>query len=463
MTAEITATRERSRAGNARRRAAASLLLVSAIWASLAIAVALFLFSGGLVEFDTAANAVTSVGIVAGLLGTDVVLVMLVLAARAPFIDHAVGHDRAIALHRFLGKPALYLLLGHGALLLTGYGMTAGINPAAEIGPMFAIPDMPLAFIGMGLLITVVVTSLVAVRRRFSYESWQLIHLLSYVAVLFAVPHQLSVGGIFADNPFERAYWSTLYFFAFGMIVVFRFIEPVLSSIRHRLRVESVETIAAGVVSITLSGRKLALLDSVGGQFFVWRFWTPQTWWHSHPISLSAMATDSRLRITVRSYGRGSERISSVVAGTRVWFEGPYGVFTAASRTKEKLAIAVAGIGVTPVRAMLEESNFAPGEVTLLLRASTSAETYLWYEVLQLATDKGITVFTMIGSRATTGAGWMPQEDGDRGVSLTSVFPDLLDSDLYLCGPRAWLDLVETDARSAGLPARQLHSERFDR
>lgn len=437
-------------------------LLVSCLWASGAVAVALFLAYGGAAKFGTVADAVTSCGIVCGLLGTDFILVMLVLAARIPLIDRTVGHDRAIAVHRSLGKPALYLLLAHGVLLLIGYGLASGVNPIAEIAPMLAIPDLPLAVIGLGLLIVVVISSLVAVRRKFSYEGWHLVHLLSYVAVLFAVPHQLSVGGIFAAGRFERVYWIALYVLAFGAIGTYRFIEPVVSSIRHRMSVGSVESVSPGVVSIHFTGRNLSALESAGGQFFVWRFWTLRTWWHSHPISLSAVPTGDRARITVRDLGAGSNQISRVRPGTRVSFEGPYGMFTDAGRCAPQLAIAVAGIGTTPVRAFLEDSKLAIGETTILLRASSPEETYLWDEIYELAARKGATVYTMIGRRARTGRGWMTQPDNDRGVHLTSIFPDLANSDLYLCGPTAWLELVEDEARAAGLPQQQLHTERFD-
>ena len=445
-----------------RRRARIADILITSLWASGAAAAALFLATGGASKFTTVADAVTSTGIIAGLIGTDFILVMIVLAARIPIIDRTVGHDRAIAVHRSLGKPALYLLLGHALLLLTGYGMNSGINPIAEVGAILAIPDMPLAFIGLGLLIVVVITSLVAVRRRFSYEGWHLVHLLSYVAVLVAVPHQLSVGGILSNGSVERVYWIALYVLAFGSIATYRFVEPVVSTIRHRLRVDRVERVAPGVVSIHFSGRNLRSLESAGGQFFVWRFWTGRTWWHSHPISLSSVPTGNTARITVRDLGTGSSAITAVRPGTRVSFEGPYGMFTDAGRTAPKLAIVVAGIGITPVRAFLEDSRVRPGETTILLRASTVDETYLWDEIADLARKKGARVYTMIGKRALTGPGWMPQVDASRGVTLRSVFPDLTDSDLYICGPTAWLDLVEIDARRAGIPEHQLHTERFD-
>jgi predicted ferric reductase len=445
-----------------RRRAILGDLMVVAVWTSGALAVSMFLMSGAPSQFATPADVVTSLGIIAGLLGTDFILVMLVLAARIPIIDSTVGHDRAMALHRSLGKPALYLLLGHGALLAVGYAMSAGVDPVAEVVALWAVPDMPLAFVGLGLLVVVVVSSLVAVRRRFSYEAWHVIHLLSYAAVLVALPHQLSVGGVFASSSPERAYWISLYAIAFGSIGVFRFLEPAVSSLRHRVRVDHVETLAPGVISLHLTGHDLAALGASGGQFFVWRFWTRATWWHAHPISLSAVPTATTGRITVRDLGAGTRQLASLRPGTRVSLEGPYGVFTDAARTAPRLAIVVAGIGVTPVRALLEHSALQPGEATVLLRASDESETYLWDEVKRLAERSGTRLYTMIGPRASRGAAWMTQADADRGVTLASAFPHLAESDLYLCGPTPWLDLVEAEARSMGLPGHQLHTERFD-
>jgi predicted ferric reductase len=448
-------------ARNYRRRALHANLLVGSVWATGGVAAILFLTSAGTAPFGTVGAAVSSLGIIAGLVGTDFILVMLVLAARVPLIDRTIGHDRAIAVHRSLGKPALYLLLCHGSLLLIGYGLEQGFSPFAELGPMLATPNMPLAFIALALMIVVVVTSLVAVRRRFSYEGWHIVHLLSYVAVAFAIPHQLTLGGVLANGTLPRVYWITLYVLAFGAIATYRVIEPIVSTFRHHIRVDRVETIADGVVSIHLSGRGLTGLGAAGGQFFVWRFWTGATWWHSHPVSLSSVPTDGTARITLRDLGDGSRRILSIPSGTFVSIEGPYGLFTPRARTAPKLAIVAAGIGITPERALLEESRLSPGEATVLLRTSAD-DRYLWDETAAIAKAKGAKFYTMRGPRATSGARWMPQRDASRGVSLRSVFPDLLDSDLYVCGPPAWLELIEAESIAAGLPAHQLHSERFD-
>jgi predicted ferric reductase len=444
-----------------KRRSAAADALVVAIWTSSAIAVALFLAAHGPSQFGTAAAAVTSVGILCGLVGSNLILIMLVLAARIPLIDRAVGHDRAMKLHRQLGKPGLYLLLGHGLILLIGYALAAGVNPLAEIPAIWALPDIPLAIIGLGLFLVVVVTSLVAVRRRFPYEFWHIIHLLSYLAVVFAIPHQFSEGGVLASG-FSRYYWVALYVVALGSILVFRFVSPLVKSVRHDIRVSDVEVVGPDVVSIHLKGRNLRALGSAGGQFFVWRFWTGATWWHSHPISLSATPTNSAARITVRALGNGSTELGMLPQGTRVWFEGPYGLFTDAARTSPKLAIVAAGIGVTPVRALLEHSRLAPGEATILLRASSDRQSYLWDEMESLARDRDANFYTMVGPRPAGVDTWLSERDFLRNVSLRSAFPDLASSDLYVCGPQAWTDLVVRDARALGLPSHQIHTERFD-
>ncbi|HEX4401077.1 MAG TPA: oxidoreductase, partial [Galbitalea sp.] len=292
-------------------------------------------------------------------------------------------------------------------------------------------------------------------------EFWHVIHLLSYVAVAFAIPHQFSEGGVLAAG-FSRYYWIALYVLALGSILVFRFLTPLVRSQRHDVRVSGIEVVGPDVVSVHLSGRNLEALGSAGGQFFVWRFWTAKTWWHAHPISLSTAPTDRSARITVRALGTGSTELGTLPVGTRVWFEGPYGLFTDAARTSPKLAIVAAGIGVTPIRALLEHSRLAPGEATILLRASSERQKYLWDEMESLAHDRDANFYTMIGPRPAGVATWMSATDLSRNVSLKSAFPDLINSDLYICGPGPWTDLVVRDARALGLPEHQIHTERFD-
>ncbi len=151
-----------------------------------------------------------AVGIVSGLVATDLLLVMLVLAARVPFIDRAIGQDSAIAFHRRLGTPAMALLVAHLVFVVTGYAMIEPANPAAEAITLVAAgADLTAAYWAFALIVLVVVTSVVgAIRRRMPYEAWHLVHLLAYVGVLLAVPHELEQGDVLALGTPERLYWA---------------------------------------------------------------------------------------------------------------------------------------------------------------------------------------------------------------------------------------------------------------
>jgi predicted ferric reductase len=448
-----------------RRRMQAADLLVALAWTSVALAVGLFLASGvaATTPLRTAAGLVTGAGIVAGLAATDLLLVMLVLAARVPLIDRTFGHDKALAAHRRIGKPALSLLHAHAVLLTVGYGMSDRSGPVREtVALLTSGRDMLLAYLALAVLIGVVITSLAAVRRRFAYEAWHVLHLASYVGILIALPHELGQGQVLAHGSVERIYWLALYVVAFGAMAVFRFARPVWISLRHGFRVLAVERVADDVVSIHLGGRDIDRLGAEGGQFAIWRFWSARTWFHAHPVSFSTAPTGSSLRLTVRALGAGTARLAALRPGTFVSVQGPYGLFTDRARTAPYLSVVTAGIGITPVRSLLEDADLRPGEATVLLRASDARQQYLWEEVVRTVQAAGGVAYTDTGHRPKGRATWMSATAFARGVRITTVFPHLLESDLYVCGPQGWADLVVRDARRAGLPRHRIHLERFD-
>jgi len=439
-------------------------------WASGAAAVALWLADGGAAAITSSASAFTAAGIVAGLVGMDLVLLMLLLAARIPAIDRSIGHDRALEFHRKLGKPSLYLLLAHGLLVAVGYGMAEGLDPIRESVALWVlVPDMWLAFVSLALFVAVVVTSLVAVRRRFPYEFWYAVHLLTYAAVGTSLPHQFSVGGLFAEGTWQRWYWLAICVFTGVALVFFRVLQPIIATSRHSLTVSRVERVAAGVVNIEMTGRRLDRLAGTGGRFFIWRFLAPGLWWHPHPFSLSAEPVTvgpdgaGTLRITVRNLGRGSAQLALLRTGTKVAVEGPYGLFGTAARSKDKVVMVGAGIGITPLRALLETTPFAPGQATVLLRGHTEEELYLSDEVLEICRHRGVRLFHLTGARARWDfRSWLPEAEVHSGYSLADYAPDLAESDVYICGPSRWAANVAADARAAGVRPEQIHYERFD-
>lgn len=438
--------------------------LESIVWLSVAVVIALFLADTGLADFVSAASAFTGAGMIAGLVGTNLILIQLLLAARLPAIDRAFGHDRALATHQKMGKPIFYLITAHVLLLWIGYALASHVNVLAEVVVMFnTLPDMKIAYLGYAILALVVITSLVIVRRRFPYETWHAVHLLAYLAVLIALPHQFSTSRLFADGTWARYYWLMFYVAVAAAILFYRFLIPLLRTIRHNLRVSNVTPVAPGVYTIEMTGRALADLQARGGQFFVWRFFARGQWWHAHPFSLSAAPAAHHLQITVRELGNGTSRLGRVPVGTRVGIEGPYGLFTDRARTTRRAVAVAAGIGITPILSLLEHGDFTPGEMTVIVRASDKRGLYLYEELERLCIEKSTPLYLLLGHRPRNGADtWLPAREANHHVRLSTIIPDLTNADVFICGPRRWADLVVDDAARCGVKKFRIHRERFD-
>ncbi|CAN5307300.1 ferredoxin reductase family protein [soil metagenome] len=458
---EQTLTRDEAElAARYRRRLRLTDLFEGLAWFSGVVLVALFLADGGVGFFSTPQEIPLGLGIVTGLVGTNIVMIMLLLVARVPLLDSVFGADSIQAAHRGLGKPALLLLIAHAILLIWGYALALGKDPVVQAVAMFTtMDDLPLAFIALGLLVVVVASSLAIVRHRIRHESWYLVHLFAYAAVLIALPHQFSQSGIFAEGTWARGYWLVVSIGTLALIAVFRVAVPLARNLRHRLRVVEVIHEAPGVVSVVMSGRHLERMHARGGQFFYWRFGTPGLRWEGHPYSLSAAPDGHVLRITVRDLGDDSRRVLSLAVGSRVYFEGPYGLFTAAARTSRDVVLIGAGIGITPILSVAGSFVGSTGKVTVILRANEEGQLYLRDEFAALRADPRVEVIELVGP--PPGASWLPESDG-HATSLAALVPDVRAADVYVCGPARWAELVINDARAAGLRRRQIHTERFN-
>jgi predicted ferric reductase len=426
---------------------AANALLVGGMW----------LVHGGLGQVSTPAGLLTAVGQVTALVGTYAALVGIVLAARVPWIDHVVGSDRLAAWHRWTGFATLWLLVGHVAATTAAWAMSDGSSLAEELVAMLSIWDLLIATVGLALIALVALSSLRAVRRRLQYETWYGLHLYAYLGVALAFLHQVALGTDLVDDPVALAYWTALYAAAFGLLIVYRVMAPVRLSARHRLRVADIRPEARGVVSITLRGRDLDRLAVRAGQFFQVRFLRGGGWWRHHPFSISAAPDGQSLRLTIKDLGDDSHRMLTMPVGTPVFLEGPYGAFTTERIGRRRVVMLAGGIGVTPLRAMLEELPPSPGAVTLLVRAGSPDEVVFGRELTALAQERGFEVRFLIGHR---GSPAMPS-DPLAPEWLIRLVPDLPAADVFVCGSRSFTQHVLRSLRTLGVPSRSIQAERF--
>ncbi len=423
--------------------------------ANAGVVVGLWLAGGGPADIHDLSSGLTSAGRVAGLLGAYLVLVELLLLARIPLLERVYGFEALAAAHRVNGRVAVVLLSGHAALITAGYTIGDRISLPGEVERLITgYPGVITAIAGLALLIAVAVTSAVAVRRRLRYETWHFVHLYAYLGVALAFSHQLATGTDFLARPGARAYWTALYVLTLGALIAFRLVLPLARSLLvHRLRVERVIEEAPGVVSLEIGGARLHRLRAQAGQFFTWRFLTRDRWWEAHPFSLSAAPDGRRLRITVKGIGDYTAALRAIPPGTRVIAEGPFGSFTAAARRRPRVALIAGGVGITPIRALLEEMPGGPEDITVVYRALHDDDVILRAELDELAGRRGVEVHYVLGDH-DAGEPLSPER-------LQALMPDIAMRDVYVCGPPAMVEATRATLGRTGVSRRHIVTERF--
>ena len=228
---------------------------------------------------------------------------------------------------------------------------------------------MLLAVGGSDCLIMVVVTSVKAARRRLRYESWHLLHLYGYLGVGLALPHQLWTGQEFLQSPAATVYWWTLWGAAAGAVVVWRICA---AAVAQRTLSAAGRRGGPGVLRCRV-GLPHRAIDWTGCRCGPGSSSTSgsSAGRDGHVPTRSrcrSRPTSHTLRITAKALGEGSARLAYLRPGTRVLFEGPYGRLSSRARTQRKVVLAGAGVGITPLRALAEGLEYAPGEAIMLQR-----------------------------------------------------------------------------------------------
>ncbi|WP_030663196.1 ferredoxin reductase family protein [Streptomyces cellulosae] len=397
-----------------------------------------------------ASNTLIVLGRLAGLYGALLMAFQLILVARLPWLDRRIGMDRLTSWHRWTGFGILWTLLTHAVFITFGYAQSSSLDPVNQIIDLAETVEGVLrAVVALGIILVVGAVSARYARRRLAYETWHFVHLYTYVAVVLAFTHQVATGTTFTSSSAATTYWYAVWGVALGSVAVGRLLLPLWRNWRHQLRVTAVVPEADNVVSVYMSGKDLDRMPARAGQFFLWRFLTPDRWWQANPFSLSAAPDGRTLRLTAKAAGDGSAALRHVKVGTRVFAEGPYGAFTAMHRTRPESVLIAGGVGVTPIRALLEEVH---GHTVVIYRVATDRDAVLYDELRDLALAKGAELHLVTGP---------PVPDRLAPAELARLVPDIADRDVFLCGPPPMMTAVLGSLRELNVPKPQIHFERF--
>ncbi|CAB4660752.1 unannotated protein [freshwater metagenome] len=422
--------------------------------AGLGLTLALQLTTVRKSDFTSLYSIFASASRLSALVGTYFAIVGIFLVARIPWVERGVGHDRLVTWHRKLGPWSLYGIGVHVLFIIFSFAGQDSIPLYKELWRMLNTFEwMWFALAGFVLMILAGVTSYKKARAKMSYETWWIIHVYTYIAVAASFMHQVINGQMFIGHPLNRAYWTALYVLMAFAIVYWRFGVPLVRSMRVNLKVEKVVIEGPGVVSVIMKGRNLHTLGAQGGQFFGWRFFTRGHFLMSHPYSLSAAPTEHLMRITVKDLGDHSRSLAFIKPGTRIFVEGPYGAFTAGRSTRPHVVLVGGGVGITPVRALIDE--FSGGvQMDVIFRASKEEDLVLRKELDYLAFNSGgsIRIHYLVGPRKNH-----PMD----ARAMRRLVPQFADSDIYICGPEPLVTAVKTAFEDVGGSKNRFHDEAF--
>lgn len=426
-------------------------------WANITIVISLYLMQGGLSELGSVRGTALVLGRSTGLLAANLCIVQVMLLARTPLIERIFGLDRLAKWHRDIGHFTFHLMLAHVVFISIGYAMLTSTSVwSGFFDTVLSDRYFLMAFASLVCFVGVVVSSIRLARQKLQFETWYFIHLYAYLGIALYMPHQFLRGEDFVDHRLSQMYWWTLYLIMI-IAILYRVGAPIYRYFSCPMYVENVIQESNDTVSIYIVGKNLDRLGAQSGQFFYWRFLCRGLWWQSHPYSLSAPPWEGFFRITVKNLGDGSAETANLVPGTRVMCEGPFGALTATRRSRSLVLLIGAGVGITPIRALLESLPARPGDITMLYRARNNTDVIFGSEFEQLVEERAIDAHLILGRTSDYEFDRRPFAP----LQIRRLVPDVVDREIYLCGPKAMMDDVFQSLKRLGCEPEQVHYEDF--
>jgi predicted ferric reductase len=430
-------------------------VIIAAFWIGLLASVGMWWVDSPPASVGSFPAGLVEAGRIMGMVAGYVLFVQVLMMSRVGWLDRTISANNLLGAHRDLGYGLVIAVLLHVSLIIVGYAEEVQVSLWSETTTLWSTyTDMISAFIGTGILVSVGLLAMRVIRSHMPYELWHFLHMSTYVVLLLTYGHMFADGRDLMNPSVSRTLWTGGYLLVIACLVQGRFISPMLFNLRHRLRVAEVVMEAPDIFSIYIAGRRIDDVNARAGQFFRWRFLTSGAWWQAHPFSLSAAPNGRWLRLTVKAVGDHTEQLKWLRQGTRVFAEGPSGVFTADHRHRHRALLMAAGSGIAPIRALLED---LPPRTIVIYRASSVDDLIFREELDWLAERRDSEIYYVMGGRNDPGPKRLMTPRG-----LREIVPDVSRRSVYLCGPEGFVTSSVAVLGKLRVPRRQIHLDPFE-
>lgn len=433
-------------------------IIIAAIGANLLIILFFWWQGSGTLLLKNSAGALYGIAKLCGLLSVYCVLLQFLLMSRARWLEGTFGLDKLAKIHKLNGKLAITFIILHVILMTTTYALTSKISFLNQLLSFITdYDDLLNALIAVILFLVIVGLSITIVRRNLKYEMWYYVHIFTYLAIILAWGHQLELGSDFAISQAFTIYWYALYIAVFGNVLFFRFATPIYRTLKHDFIVDEVIKESDTVTSIYIRGKNLESFNIKPGQFNIYRFLKAPYIWEAHPFSVSALPRSNRFRISAKASGDFTSTLPNLPVGTKVFVDGPYGVFTPDVVTKPKLLFIAGGIGITPIRTMIEYFSEKKSDMILLYANRYSSDVVFKDELEKISKIHPFPIYYAFSKdpKAKGIQGFFTQE------VITKLVKDITQREVFLCGPPAMMQGMVVILKELGIPSEMIHFEEF--
>ncbi|MEJ7729683.1 MAG: ferric reductase-like transmembrane domain-containing protein [Polyangiaceae bacterium] len=435
-----------------------SVTLRGAFWIGVYVfvAVAPLIFTG-LGISQPGQGWVRDFSVALGFVGLAMMTLQFALIARFEGVAAPFGMDAVLQYHRQIAYVATAFVITHPVLLFVDdprklrlLDFTTAPNRAR-----FAVS----ATVALLLLMA---TSIWRRQMRLRYELWQLLHgLLAVAIVALALAHAAGVG-YYVARPWQRALWMAMSAALVGLLGWVRVLKP-LWRYRHPWRVESIHAEHGNAWTMVMRPEGHPGFRFQPGQFAWVMVGGAPVARTPHPVARAARAEDGeRVAMTIKARGDFTGTIAKVQPGTRVYLDGPHGVFSPDRFEGPGFVLIAGGVGITPiismVRTMADRQDPRP---CLLLYANRDWDGVTFRDELdELARRTPLTVVHVLEKAP---AGWQGETGYITEAVLRRHLPKRFERMQYfVCGPGPMMDAMDLALCKVGVSAERINTERFD-
>lgn len=396
-----------------------------------------------------AASRLRTAGKLTAVLGFTLFILAGLLSVRLPVIDRLFGGLTAIwRVHHWLGALAFLLLMAHPLLLALAAVPSSPAAAGAVLWPSldhFAVWAGWLALIAM----MVFLAPSFAFFGKPNYQRWKHLHALSAVALLAGWAHSAllahSVPALFWHGAVALCVLAMMYRWVFSRWLACR-----------PYQLESVQMVTHDVAELCLAPQNEALHFRPGQFVYVRHFKRDaDAFREEHPYTISSSPDERSLRLAVKACGDGSRALISLAPGAAISIEGPYGEFFPHSAATQRELWIAGGIGIAPFLSRLRwlTQHAEHSDIELIYCTDRPERAHFLPELQELCEAvHGMQLHLH----------YFQQQGPVSADYLQRQCPDLVERQIFVCGPPALMKHLWPTLRRLGVRKSQLRSEDFN-